>query len=318
MKTAMVTGGAGFLGSHLCDKLLKEGFNVICLDNLVTGRLKNIKHLENNPRFSYIRHDVSKPLELGDDVDYVFHLASPASPIDYQEVPIKTILANSMGAYHMLSFARLKGAKFLTASTSEVYGDPLEHPQKETYWGNVNPIGIRSCYDESKRVAEAILMSFVRAYGTDARIIRIFNTYGPRMREKDGRFISNFIFQALRNEPLTVYGDGLQTRSTCFVSDLIDGMCRAMFTEGTKGEVFNVGNPDEHTVLEVAQLVKKLIPAKSEIVFMPLPKDDPTRRKPDITKARERLGFSPKVSFEEGLKIMIEHFKKNMEEVGKE
>lgn len=315
MKTALVTGGAGFLGSHLCDRLIKDGTHVVCLDNLVTGRLKNIRHLEDNPNFSYIRHDVSKSLELGDDVDYVFHLASPASPIDYQEVPIKTILANAMGAYHMISFARLKGAKFLLASTSEVYGDPKEHPQKETYWGNVNPIGVRSCYDESKRVAEAITMSFVRAFGTDARIIRIFNTYGPRMRERDGRFISNFIFQALRSEPLTVYGDGLQTRSTCFVSDLIDGVCKAMFMEGTKGEVFNLGNPEEKTVLEVAQIVKQLTGADSEIVFMPLPKDDPTRRKPDITKAREHLGYEPKVPLEEGLKIMIEYFKKQMEEL---
>jgi nucleoside-diphosphate-sugar epimerase len=215
----------------------------------------------------------------------------------------------------MLSFARLKNAKFLLASTSEVYGDPLEHPQKETYWGNVNPIGIRSCYDESKRVAEAITMSFVRAYGTDARIIRIFNTYGPRMRERDGRFISNFIFQALRNEPLTIYGDGLQTRSTCYVSDLMDGICRAMFREGTTGEVFNLGNPEERTVLEVAEMIKRLIPTNSEIIFSrPLPKDDPLRRKPDISKARERLGFEPHVSLEEGLATMIEYFKQCKEE----
>jgi len=314
MKTALVTGGAGFLGSHLCDRLIEDGFFVICLDNLVTGRLKNIKHLEEHPNFSYIRHDVSKPLELGDDVDYIFHLASPASPVDYQEVPIKTILANAMGAYHMLSFARMKGAKFLLASTSEIYGDPKEHPQKETYWGNVNPIGVRSCYDESKRVAEAITMSFVRAYGTDARIVRIFNTYGPRMREQDGRFISNFIFQALKGIPLTVYGDGMQTRSACFVSDMIDGICRAMFMPKTKGEVFNLGNPDEKTVLEVANIVKRLTKSKSEIIFMPLPKDDPARRRPDITKAREILGFEPKVSLEEGIGIMIEHFKKEMGE----
>ena len=309
---SIVTGGAGFIGSHLCERLLKEGHEVIALDNLATGKAKNIKHLLDNPNFVFIKHDVSKPFETNEKIDNIFHFASPASPIDYQDIPINTIGANSFGAYNMLVLTKRNNAKFLIASTSEVYGDPKVHPQVETYWGNVNPVGVRSCYDESKRLGEAITMSFYRAYNLDVRIIRIFNTYGPRMRMDDGRVIPNFAVQSLTGKPITIYGDGTQTRSFCYIDDLVEGIYRAMFSDGTKGEIVNLGNPNEKNMLELAELFKKLTGAKSGIVFKPLPKDDPTRRKPDITKAKKLLGWEPKVSLEDGLRKTLEYFKREI------
>ncbi|MCD6477686.1 MAG: SDR family oxidoreductase [Candidatus Aenigmarchaeota archaeon] len=304
----IVTGGAGFLGSHLCEKLLKEGYEVIALDNLATGKTKNIKHLLDDPNFVFIRHNVSKPFEINEKIDAIFHLASPASPIDYQEIPINTISANAFGTYNMLVLTKRNNAKFLLASTSEAYGDPKVHPQREDYWGNVNPVGIRSCYDESKRLAEALTMAFYRKYDIDVRIIRIFNTYGPRMRMDDGRVIPNFAVQSLMGKPITVYGDGTQTRSFCYVDDLIEGIYRAMFKEGTKGEIINLGNPDEKNMLELAEVFKKITGSNSEITFKPLPKDDPARRRPDISKAKKLLGWEPKVSLEEGLKRTLDWF----------
>jgi len=312
MPTSLVTGGAGFIGSHLCEKLLAEGHKVICMDSLITGKTKNINHLHNDNNFTYIKHDVSKPLELREDIDYMFHFASPASPIDYQEEPVKTILSNSYGTFNLLTLAKQKGSKLLLASTSEVYGDPLVHPQPETYWGNVNPTGVRSCYDESKRVAEAMVMAFVRRYGTDARIIRIFNTYGERMRFDDGRVIPNFITQCIKNEPITIYGDGKQTRSICYVGDLVEGISKVMFS-GKKGEVFNLGNPAEYTMIKLAEEIKRLTGSSSEFVFKPLPADDPMQRRPDITKIKRELGWEPKVTPEEGLKRTIDWFRKTMQ-----
>ncbi len=311
MPVSVVTGGAGFIGSHLCDRLLAEGHKVICIDNVITGKMKNIKHLMENSNFTFIKQDVSKQAELKGDVEYIFHLASPASPIDYQESPVKTILSNSYGTFNLLTLTKQKNAKFLLASTSEVYGDPLIHPQSETYWGNVNPTGVRSCYDESKRVAEAMVMAFVRKYGTDARIARIFNTYGERMRLDDGRVIPNFVTQCIKGEPVTIYGDGRQTRSICHVSDMVEGLCKIMF-EGQKGEVYNVGNPAEYTMIELAEEVKRLTGAKSEFVFKPLPQDDPMQRRPDINKIRNALGWEPKVTPQEGLKRTIEWFRKEI------
>lgn len=311
MDTIIITGGAGFIGSHLCDALIKE-YKIICIDNCITGRKSNISHLISSKNFVLLEHDISKPLKINENVRYIFHLASPASPVDYQERPIETMLANSFGAYNMLELAKDKKARILLASTSEVYGDPKEHPQKETYWGNVNPVGPRSCYDESKRFAEALAMSYFRKHGLDIRLARIFNTYGPRMREDDGRVIPNFITQAIGNKPITVYGDGSQTRSFCYVSDLVEGLKKFMFKESLPAEIINLGNPKEYTILETAELVKKTIGSKSEIVFRDLPGDDPLRRNPDISKARKLLSWEPKIPFEAGIRKTTEAFKQKL------
>jgi nucleoside-diphosphate-sugar epimerase len=303
----LVTGGAGFIGSFLCETLLEKDYDVVCLDNLSTGKKSNVEHLLKNPKFKFLEHDVTKPIDL--KTNFIFHLASPASPIDYQKLPIETSMANSIGTYNMLQIAKKNEARLLLASTSEVYGDPIEHPQKETYWGNVNPFGIRSCYDESKRFAEALTMSFYRKHNLDVRIARIFNTFGPRMRLDDGRVIPNFIIESLTEKPITVYGDGKQTRSFCYISDMIEGLLKLMFKDNLSGEVINLGNPEERTILDVAALIKEMTNSNSEITFKPLPKDDPTRRKPDITKARKLLDWEPKIDFARGLKETIEWFK---------
>ena len=306
MKRILVTGGAGFLGSHLCDRLLAEGNEVICLDNLFTGSKANIKHLLPNSRFEFIRHDVTEPIRL--EVDQIYNLACPASPVHYQYNSIKTTKTSVMGAINMLGLARRTRARILQASTSEVYGNPQVHPQPESYWGSVNPIGIRSCYDEGKRVAETLFFDYHRQNGVDIRIIRIFNTYGPRMNPSDGRVVSNFIVQALRGEDITVYGDGKQTRSFCYVDDLIDGMIRMMAAEDFTGPV-NLGNPEEFTMLELAETIIAMTGLQSKISYRPLPSDDPTQRKPVIDLAREKLGWTPKVQLEEGVKKTIAYFR---------
>ena len=311
MPRALITGGAGFLGSHLSDRLLREGFEIVVMDNLITGSTDNIAHLVDNPRFRFIHYDVTEYLFLDGPVDYVFHLASPASPIDFPTKPIQILKVNALGTHKALGLARAKGARFFLASTSEVYGDPLVHPQVEEYLGNVNPIGIRGVYDESKRFAESITMAYHRYHGLDTKIVRIFNTYGPRMRLNDGRVVPNFVGQALRGEPITVYGDGKQTRSFCFCTDLIDGFYR-LVTSDQSGPI-NIGNPTERTMLEFAENIKALTNSSSEIVFEPLKTpDDPKQRKPDITKARNLLGWEPKVSLEDGLKETIEYFRSRL------
>lgn len=313
MKKVLVTGGAGFLGSHLCDRLIKDGYKVFCLDNLITGSKNNIEHLLENPNFEFINEDVCSPFTSSlSPFTHIFHLASPASPIDYQNYPKETLLANSMGTFNVLDLAKKTGAKLLVASTSEVYGDPLEHPQKETYYGNVNSFGPRSCYDESKRFAEAATYTYINKYGVDARIIRIFNTYGPRMQKDDGRVVSNFIMDALNNESFKVDGDGTQTRSFCYVSDLIEGITKVMFSEKTKGEVFNLGNPDEFTIKELAEKIIEITGTKSQIKFSgAFRENDPMRRQPDITKVKNILGWEPKIKLEEGLRKTIEFYKEN-------
>jgi dTDP-glucose 4,6-dehydratase len=303
----LVTGGAGFLGSHLCDRLLAEGHEVVAMDNFVTGNVRNIAHLESDRRFHFIEYNVTKFVSIDGDLDAVLHFASPASPIDYLELPIQTLKVGSLGTHNALGLALAKGARFLLASTSEVYGDPLVHPQPETYWGNVNPIGPRGVYDEAKRFAEALTMAYQRARGVSTRIVRIFNTYGERMRPRDGRVVPALIGQALAGEPMTVFGDGSQTRSFCYVSDLIDGIYRLLLSEET--EPVNIGNPVELTVLEFARRIRDLTGTSSEIVFRPLPVDDPKVRQPDITKARARLGWEPKVSLADGLPRTIEYFR---------
>lgn len=303
----LVTGGAGFIGSNLCTRLLDEGHSVLCIDNLITGSTRNIDALRNHPRFQFLQHDVTQPFSF--ETDAIFHLASPASPVGYMEHPLETILVNSQGTYQMLEAARKQHAMFLVSSTSEIYGDPLEHPQKESYWGNVNSIGPRACYDESKRLGETFTMEYYRQYQLNARIVRIFNTYGPNSQINDGRMIPNFVTQALKNEPLTIYGDGTKTRSICYVSDLVDGLMRAMFQPGTAGEVFNLGNPEEHTVLEFAQTIIRLCDASSPILYESSRIDDPERRRPDITKAQQVLGWQLQVGMEEGLKRTIEWFR---------
>jgi len=301
----LVTGGAGFLGSHLCDRLIEQGHDVICLDNYFTGSKKNIEHLADNPRFEFIRHDVTESILL--EVDRIYNLACPASPVHYQYNPVKTIKTSILGAVNMLGLAKRVKARILQASTSEVYGDPSVHPQVEEYWGNVNPIGIRSCYDEGKRVAETLFMDYHRQNKVDIRIVRIFNTYGPRMHPNDGRVVSNFIVQALQGKDITVYGDGLQTRSFCFVSDLVEAILRAM--EQTEYDLpINIGNPGEFTILELAEKIIKLTGSKSKIIKEPLPTDDPKQRKPDISKAKKFLNWEPSVNLEEGLKKTIEYF----------
>lgn len=310
MRKVLVTGGAGFIGSHLCERLLDAGHSVTCLDNLLTGSKKNIEHLLDNPNFEFIEADAAFSGRLPvASVQYIFHLASPASPVDYQNHPEETLLANSLGTLNMLKLARETGAKILIASTSEVYGDPKEHPQKETYWGNVNSFGPRACYDESKRFAEAATYVFLKKYRIDARIVRIFNTYGPRMQKDDGRVVSNFINWALAGADIKIDGDGSQTRSFCYVSDMVDGILAAMFENNTKGEIFNLGNPAEFTILELAEKIKLLTNSKSEIVFSrAFREDDPMRRRPDITKAKTILGWKPKVSLDEGLQKTIEYY----------
>ncbi|MGD9778675.1 UDP-glucuronic acid decarboxylase family protein [Methanomethylovorans sp.] len=301
----IVTGGAGFLGSHLCDHLLKKGYHVICIDNLATGDTRNIEHI-NSEKFRYLKHDVTKPIYFGDKIDYIFHLASPASPVDYLELPIQTLKVGALGTYNMLGLAKEQGARFLLASTSEVYGDPLVNPQPESYWGNVNPIGPRGVYDEAKRYAEAITMAYHNHHRVDTRIARIFNTYGPRMRAGDGRVVPNFINQALKNEDITVYGDGSQTRSFCYVSDLIEGLYRLMMSDYV--EPVNLGNPGEMSVLEFAEMIIRIIGSDSRIVFKDLPVDDPKVRRPDIGKAKEILGWEPVVDLREGLEHTIKSF----------
>jgi UDP-glucuronate decarboxylase len=305
----LVTGGAGFLGSHLCERLLADGHEVICLDNFFTGRKRNVQHLLANPGFELLRHDVTLPLVI--EVDRIFHLACPASPIHYQFNPVKTIKTNILGTLHMLGLAKRVKGRVLFASTSEVYGDPAMHPQKEDYWGNVNPIGIRSCYDEGKRASETLMMDYHRQNKVDIRIVRIFNTYGPRMLPDDGRVVSNFIMQALKGRDITVYGRGAQTRSFCYVDDLIDGMVRMMNAEGFTGPV-NMGNPEEYTILDLALKIIDMTGSKSKIVNQPLPSDDPSQRRPDITLAGQMLGWKPTVSVTEGLRRTIEYFRKEL------
>ena len=302
----LITGAAGFLGSHLCDRFLAEGHDVVGLDNFITGHADNLAHLMGNDRFRFVRHDISTYTYIDGPLDGVLHFASPASPIDYLELPIETLKVGSLGTHNALGLAKAKGARFFLASTSEVYGDPLVHPQKEDYWGNVNPVGPRSVYDEAKRFSEAITMAYHTFHGLDTRIVRIFNTYGPRMRPRDGRVVSNFIVQALNNEPLTVYGDGSQTRSFCYATDEVDGIYK-LFMKGDSNPT-NVGNPDEYTVKQLAELVVELTGTKSSIVYEPLPKDDPKVRKPDITRARTMLGWEPKVHVRDGLARTIEYF----------
>jgi len=312
VKRAVITGGAGFVGSHLCERLLAEGYSVVCVDNLVTGRTANIAHLLDRDDFEFVRHDVSRPFEIDGTVDRVLHFASPASPIDYLELPIQTLKVGSLGTHNALGLAKAKGARFLLASTSEVYGDPKEHPQTESYWGNVNPVGPRGVYDEAKRFAEAMTMAYHRAHGVDVRIVRIFNTYGPRMRLRDGRVVPAFIPQALTNEPITVFGQGQQTRSFCFVSDLVEGIWRLL--ESDLVEPCNIGNPHEMTILEFAETIRAAVGSTSPIVFKPLPVDDPQTRQPDITRARTRLGWEPKVALAEGLRSTIEYFRQALSE----
>ena len=304
--TTLITGGAGFLGSHLCDRLLAEGHRVIAMDNLLTGNLDNIAHLRSRTDFEFIHHNVTRHIDLPGPLDYIFHFASPASPIDYLELPIQTLKVGSLGTHNALGLAKAKGARLLLASTSEVYGDPLVHPQVESYWGNVNPIGPRGVYDEAKRFAEAIVMAYHRFHGVQTRIVRIFNTYGPRMRPKDGRIVPAFCCQALKGEPMTVFGDGQQTRSFCYVSDLVDGIFRLMMSDHS--DPVNVGNPRELTVMDFALKIKELTRSASPIVHKPLPVDDPKVRQPNIDKARKLLGWEPKMSLEEGLQRTIDYF----------
>ena len=308
MKRVLVTGGAGFLGSHLCDRLIADGHEVICLDNFFTGKKKNIAHLLSNPNFELMRHDVIQPIYA--EVDWIFNLACPASPVHYQRDPVRTIKTNVMGALNSLGCAKQNQARVLQASTSEVYGDPKVHPQPESYRGAVNPIGIRACYDEGKRTAETLFFDYHRQHGLDIRVVRIFNTYGPRMTANDGRVVSNFIVQALTGQDITIYGDGTQTRSFCYVDDLIDGIVRMMNAENFTGPV-NLGNPGEFTMLELAELVLKLTGSKSKIVYRPLPADDPTQRCPVIDLAREKLGWQPTIKLEDGLRRTIAYFKEN-------
>ncbi len=318
MQTVYVAGGAGFIGSNLCKRLLDDGYAVICIDNLVTSSESNITKLEKNPNFHFINADVTNFTESTfatfSKPDFIFHLASPASPNkngkrSFIALPIQTLLANTLGTYKLLELAKAANARLLFASTSEVYGDPEVSPQPETYWGNVNPNGVRSVYDEGKRAGEAFVMGYVRKYGLDGRIVRIFNTYGPNMQEDDGRVVSNLILQALKSEPLTIYGDGSQTRSFCYIDDLVEGLVRYMFADGLQGEVINIGNPGEKSIADFATIIKEITGTASEIVYEDLPEDDPKKRKPDITKARKLLDWEPKVGLDEGIKRTIEYFK---------
>ena len=309
-KRILITGAAGFLGSHLCDRFIKEGYHVIGMDNLITGNIKNIEHLFPIKDFEYYHHDVSRFVHVAGKLDYILHFASPASPIDYLKMPIQTLKVGSLGTHNLLGLAKEKNARMLIASTSEVYGDPTVHPQPEEYWGNVNPVGPRGVYDEAKRFQEAITMAYHNFHGVETRIVRIFNTYGPRMRLDDGRALPAFMSQALNGEDLTMFGDGSQTRSFCYVSDLIDGIYKLLLSDYHLP--VNIGNPQEITLLQFAEEILKLIDTKSKIVYLPLPKDDPKQRKPDITKAKNILGWEPKVERAEGLKITLEYFKKEL------
>ncbi len=309
MKKILVTGGAGFIGSHLCKRLLEEGHFVVCLDNLFTGTLDNIEDLLEKPNFSFINHDIEIPFDI--KVDEIYNLACPASPPHYQFNPVKTIRTSVIGITNMLELAKKYNATLLQASTSEIYGDPLEHPQKESYWGNVNPIGIRSCYDEGKRCAETIMMDYHRQYNSRIKIVRIFNTYGPNMHPNDGRVVSNFIVQALRGEDITIYGTGTQTRSFCYIEDLINGLIKMMESEGFTGPV-NLGNPSERTIVDLAQLIVNKIGAKSKLIFKPLPNDDPIKRKPDISLANKQLNWEPSTDINEGLDNTIKYFRKKL------
>ncbi len=310
MARVLITGGAGFLGSHLCDRFIKEGYDVICMDNFITGSPDNIAHLFGNPQFTFIHHDVTNFIYVEGDLDYILHFASPASPIDYLKLPIQTLKVGSLGTHKTLGLAKAKNARFLIASTSETYGDPAIHPQPETYWGNVNPVGYRGVYDEAKRFAEAMTMAYNRYHNVETRIVRIFNTYGPRMRIEDGRAIPAFISQALNNEPVTVFGDGSQTRSVCYVDDLVEGIYRLLLSD----EVLpvNIGNPDELTMLDLAKEIIELTGSKSEIIFKELPSDDPKVRQPDITKAKSLLNWTPSVDRRAGLEKTIADFKKRL------
>ncbi len=305
----VITGAAGFIGSHLSETLLDRGYSVVGIDNLLTGDLANIAHLTNRD-FLFVKHDVTNYINVDGPVDFVLHWASPASPIDYLELPIQTLKVGALGTHKALGLAKAKGARFVIASTSEVYGDPLEHPQTEAYWGNVNPVGPRGVYDEAKRFAEAMTVAYHRYHGVDAKIVRIFNTYGPRMRLKDGRAVPNFISQALRDEDITIFGDGRQTRSFCYVSDLVDGVIRLMLSD--VNDPVNIGNPHELTIEEIARTIVRMTGSSSRVVHMPLPTDDPKVRKPDITRARTRLGWEPKVSLEDGLERTIDYFRTKM------
>ncbi|MEO0093626.1 MAG: UDP-glucuronic acid decarboxylase family protein [candidate division WOR-3 bacterium] len=308
----LITGGAGFIGSHLCEFYLKQGHEILCVDNFITGQKENIIHLLSNAKFRLIETDISEPIEVSGRLDAILHFASPASPKDFAKYPIQIIRANGFGTYHLLELARKKQAVFLLASTSEVYGDPLVHPQKEDYRGNVNPIGLRAVYDESKRFAETLTITFQREYGVAVRIARIFNTYGPRMRTDDGRVIPNLILNALQGKPLPIYGDGKQTRSFCYIDDLINGIAKLLTTDIS--EPINLGNPDEFTILELANLIIELTKGKRELKFLILPQDDPKRRKPDISKAKQILNWEPKVSLKQGLKLTIDWFKKQIKD----
>ena len=310
MSTAVVTGGSGFLGSHLCDKLLNEDMRVVCIDNLLTGSLDNIQHLFGNPKFKFIHHDVTNYIHVPGKVDYILHFASPASPIDYHQLPIQTLKVGSLGTHKALGLAKEKGARFLLASTSEVYGDPLMHPQKEDYWGNVNPIGPRGVYDEAKRFAEAITMAYQRYHNLSTRIVRIFNTFGPRMRLNDGRAIPAFFSQALNNEPITVFGDGNQTRSFIYVEDEINGILKLLFSE--ENEPVNIGNPEEITVKQIAEEIVEITNSSSKIIYKELPVDDPKVRQPDITKAKTKLGWAPVIDRIEGLRLTMDYFKEKL------
>lgn len=307
MKRVLITGAAGFLGSHLCERFLKEGYHVIAMDNLITGDLRNIEHLFKLKEFEFYHHDVSKFIHIPGDLDYILHFASPASPIDYLKIPIQTLKVGSLGTHNCLGLAKAKGARMLIASTSEVYGDPMVHPQTEDYWGNVNPIGPRGVYDEAKRFQEAITMAYHRYHGVETRIVRIFNTYGPRMRLNDGRVLPAFIGQALRGEDLTVFGDGSQTRSFCFVDDLVEGIYRLLLSD--YAEPVNIGNPDEITIADFAEEIIKLTGTEQKVIYKPLPVDDPMQRQPNIDRARKILNWEPKVNRAEGLKITYEYFK---------
>ncbi len=307
----VITGGAGFIGSHLCERFLNEGHEVICVDNFITGSAANIDHLRGNDHFTFIRHDISHPLEIDGPLDNVLHFASPASPVDYLRHPIQTLKVGSLGTHNTLGMAKLKEARFLLASTSEVYGDPAVHPQREEYWGNVNPVGVRGCYDEAKRFAEAITMAYHRYHGVNSHIVRIFNTYGPRMRLDDGRVVPNLMGQALRGESLTIYGDGLQTRSFCYVADLVEGIYRLLFCDFH--DPVNLGNPNEVSILDFAKEIQELSGTHSQLVHHPLPQDDPKVRRPDITRARQLLGWEPKIDRREGMRRTLEFFRKKVE-----
>lgn len=312
MKKVLITGAAGFIGSHLCDRFIKEGFYVIGLDSFLTGNPDNIAHLMGNERFKFIKYDVTNFIYIPDNIDAILHFACPASPIDYLNHPIHTMKVDSFGTINTLGLAKAKRARYIFASTSEVYGDPQVHPQPETYWGNVNPIGPRSVYDEAKRFSEALIMAYYRKHKIDTRIVRIFNTYGPRMKMNDGRVVPNFITQALKNEPITVYGEGTQTRSFCYIDDLVEGIFRMVTMDKLNGEVINLGNPEEYKILDFAKIIKRLTHSKSPFIFKGLPQDDPKRRKPDITRVKTTLKWEPKISLNQGLKKTINWFEEKL------